>query len=169
MPTATSVEKIYLHVSTLRKEDVAAFSTGKSRHPFPIVEIVTQVVSDRLALAGEKLRTGDGMIRESYYRSAISRHYYAMYHAARAVVFAVEKGDDFERHSELPRHLPKQMAGVVTMEAELTEARLLRNQADYDCYPANLQAWEYDARKLAASAAVFVKTCESFVIENGYV
>ncbi|WP_425319644.1 HEPN domain-containing protein [Actinoplanes philippinensis] len=105
------------------------------------------VVSDRLKLAGEHLQAGDSMVLAGHFRSAISRHYYAMYHSARAIVYAEEKGDDFERHSELPRHLPATLPDAPQWESRLTDARLLRNQADYDPYPSGAVEWEPDARQ----------------------
>ena len=82
------------------------------------------------------------------YRSCISRNYYAMYHGARAVVFGTHFGDDFEAHSALPRNLPSSLPSRVLRETELTDARLLRNQADYDSYPQSENDWEVDARQL---------------------
>ncbi|MFF3712380.1 HEPN domain-containing protein [Streptomyces phaeochromogenes] len=124
---------------------------------------------DRLLLAGEHLRSGDHLLFSTQYRSAISRHYYAMYHAARAVVFAESGGDDYERHNILPRNLPPTLPNSTTCESELTDARLLRNQADYDAYPLNETEWENDARALAVTAANFLQACESFASTNGYI
>ncbi|GAA1754525.1 hypothetical protein [Luedemannella helvata] len=168
MPIASALDLVNLNVSTLKKSQISALPTS-GRNPFPLSIIVRQVVSDRLALAGEKLRAGDGLVRNLEFRSAISRHYYAMYHGARAIVFAVERGDDYERHNELPRHLPVTMNDVRAREVELTEARLLRNQADYDCYPVGQAGWEKDARELASIAATFLGACEDFALTNGYV
>ncbi|MFI0999990.1 HEPN domain-containing protein [Streptomyces galbus] len=128
-----------------------------------------QVVVDRLLLAGEHLRAGDKLLFDAQYRSAISRHYYAMYHAARAIVFAENRGDDYERHNVLPRNLPPGLPDSATRESELTDARLLRNQADYDAYPLNETEWEDDARTLAVTAANFLQACESFASTNGYI
>jgi hypothetical protein len=61
------------------------------------------------------------------------------------------------------------MNGVVLREAELTDARLLRNQADYDCYPVGHASWEMDARALAATAAAFLVAFEDFALTNGHV
>ncbi|WP_330467515.1 hypothetical protein [Micromonospora zamorensis] len=127
------------------------------------------VVSDRLKLAGEHLRAGDSLGLSNHFRSAISRHYYAMYHAARAIVFAEEKGDDHERHSVLPRHLPSTLSDARLWEVRLTDARLLRNQADYDPYPAGPKEWATDSRILAVTAAQFLAACENFALTNGHV
>jgi len=92
-----------------------------------------------------------------------------MYHGARAVTFAVVQGDDYERHSVLPRNLPGTLDDPSRREAELTSARLLRNQADYDPYPSSHPDWEAEARALAATAADFLQACEVFATTNGYV
>ncbi|WP_146247301.1 hypothetical protein [Micromonospora arborensis] len=169
MPTVTPIDRIYLHFSTSKKIAIAAFSAGPAKHPFPVDDLIRQVTSDRLTLAGFHLRSGDHLTLISDFRSAISRYYYAMYHSARAVVFAEEKGDDFERHAELPRHLPKNMHGRAEREAALIDARLLRNEADYDCYPADPSIWQSDARSLAVIAASFVQSCEEFALSNGHI
>ncbi|MGW0494956.1 HEPN domain-containing protein [Streptomyces sp. NPDC003007] len=134
-----------------------------------MAQLLQQVVVDRLLLAGEHLRAGDHLLFGTQYRSAISRHYYAMYHGARAIVFAENRGDDYERHSILPRNLPPTLPNSATRESELTDARLLRNQADYDAYPLNESEWEADARALAVTAANFLQECESFASMNGYI
>jgi uncharacterized protein (UPF0332 family) len=169
LPVMTPSDQVGLHISTLKKNDLATYSTPQGRHPFPLAALITQVVSDRLVLAGEHLRTGDELVRNQHHRSAISRHYYAMYHAARAIVFAEVQGDDYERHIVLPRNLPSQMEDVTLRESELTDARLLRNKADYDIYPHGHIGWETDARTLAGTAAAFVSACEVFALANGFV
>ncbi|MFF8100874.1 hypothetical protein ACF07S_14035 [Streptomyces sp. NPDC016640] len=92
-----------------------------------------------------------------------------MYHGARAIVFAENRGDDHERHNILPRNLPSAWVNAATRESELTDARLLRNQADYDAYPLNESDWEADARALAVTAANFLQDCEFFASTNGYI
>jgi len=169
MPTPTHIERVYLHICTLRRAAVATFSASTSRYPFPIDEILRLVVSDRLKLAGDHLTAGDSLVLASHFRSAISRYYYAMYHAGRAIVFATEHGDDYERHSEMPRHLPPGLSDRSHWEAALTDARLLRNQADYDPYPALGEEWGSDARALSISAAQFLSVCEGFALTNGHV
>lgn len=171
MPSLTPADQMGLHISTLKKAQLQTYVTtgGSGRHPFPLATYIRQTVSDRLTLAGSQLHVGDQLILGGSFRSSISRHYYAMYHAARAVVFAVEQGDDHEKHSELPRHLPQAMQNVAQHEAELTDARLLRNKADYDIYPANEADWEADARALASTSAQFVSSFENFALQNGHI
>ncbi|MBQ1083393.1 HEPN domain-containing protein [Nocardiopsis sp. B62] len=156
-------------MSTSKKNAISALPANGGRYPFPVIQLMQRVAVDRLLLAGEHLRSGDHLLFGSQYRSAIGRHYYAMYHAARAVVFAENGGDDFERHSVLPRNLPTSLPDSAKWETELTDARLLRNKADYDIYPINDSEWEGDARALAVTSVKFLQTCESFAATNGYI
>ncbi|MFF3754827.1 HEPN domain-containing protein [Streptomyces sp. NPDC002018] len=169
MPVVTPADLVLLHISTSKSAVISAIPAGGGRYPFPIAQVMQQVVVDRLLLAGEHLRAGDHLLFSAQYRSAISRHYYAMYHAARAIVFAENRGDDYERHNILPRNLPPTLLNSPTRESELTDARLLRNQADYDAYPLNETEWESDARTLAVTAANFLQASESFASTNGYI
>jgi uncharacterized protein (UPF0332 family) len=157
------------HISTSKKAYLASLPTGTGRHPFPIAQLVQQATSDRFLLAGDHFRAADQLILTQQFRSAISRYYYAMYHAARAIVFADFGGDDHERHSVLPRNLPALLPDAILREQQLIDARLLRNEADYDVYPFSLPEWESDARKLAITAADFVQACEDFALDKGYV
>ena len=91
-----------------------------------------------------------------------------MYHSARAITFASFGGDDHERHNILPRNLPHDIAERGRLEIQLTEARLLRNQADYDPYPQSSTAWRADAQSLSATSAKFVQACEEYALEKGY-
>jgi uncharacterized protein (UPF0332 family) len=167
MPSLAIADSVLLYVGTLTKVDLASIPNG--RYPLPVSRMMLQVTSDRLSLAGEQLLSGDRLVLDNQFRSAISRHYYAMYHAARAIVFGDFGGDDFQRHSQLPRHLPPSMTNVLQRETELTDARLLRNQADYDPYPSPPKGWEADSRAIATIASGFVGACEDFALMNGLV
>lgn len=120
-------------------------------------------------LAGGKLKAAQSYVLDAHFRSSISRSYYAMYHAARAVTFAFHQGDDFERHIILPRNLPSDLDGRAQREIQLTEARLLRNQADYDPYPSADLDWEQDARKSLVLASDFLNVCEDYALAKGFV
>ena len=124
---------------------------------------------DRLLLASEHLRAGDHLFFSFQFRSAIRQDHHAMYHAARSIVFAETRGDDYERHNIIARHLPPALPDQALRRQQLTEARLLRNQADYDVYPFTVSEWEPDSRRLAITAADFVHTCEDFALDKGYV
>lgn len=168
MPTLNLDEQVLLSISTCRQAELGAFPS-KRRHPIPVADLVRRVCRDRLALAGDHLTAGDSLVLSGNYRSSISRHYYAMYHAARAVVFAHVQGDDYERHSDLAAAIPSAFPDAAIRRAELTDARLLRNEADYDIYPSSQSAWEADARSLLAVAARFVAESQSFAEQNGFI
>jgi uncharacterized protein (UPF0332 family) len=170
MPIVKPLDQFMRHISTCSQTDLAALPhNGSGRYPFPIAQLIQQATSDRLHLAGEHLRAGDQLIFAYNFRSAISRHYYAMYHAARSIVYADYGGDDHERHNELPRHLPAKLLNRTVREQQLTGARFLRNEADYDVYPFIMSEWESDARNLAITAIEFVQACEDFALAEGYV
>ena len=169
MPQVTLAEQLLLTISTSKTGALSAYPTSGAKHPLPLAALIRQATSDRLQLAGYHLHAGDNLLFASHYRSAISRYYYAMYQAARAIVFAAHQGDDHEQHSVLPRKLPNNWPTASQREIELTDARLLRNQADYDCYPIVEAAWEIDARGLAVTAANFVQDCETYAITNGHI
>lgn len=170
MPAVATADQVLLYVATCKQTQLQALAAAPAgRIPLPFTEMMRQVVSDRLALAAEHLRYGDELLLGGSCRASIGRHYYAMYHAARAIVFGVHQGDDFERHSDLPRNLPSSMPGVASHEAALTQARLLRNQADYDPYPASDEAWEFDARSLASTAASFVNDFEQYALSRSLI
>ncbi|PQZ87145.1 hypothetical protein CQ016_09350 [Arthrobacter sp. MYb222] len=155
----------------MKSSDHSVFTSLRTirSHVLPIDQLISQVVSDRLMLAGYHLQAGDGLLINGNYRTAISRHYYAMYHAARAITFAANKGDDYQRHMDLPAHLPQELIDRQTLSAELTSARLLRNEADYDLYPVNDGDWVSEARSLAGAASKFCEACENFALSEGYV
>jgi len=169
MPVVTPNDQLLLFVSNCSAAQLEALQKGPKFYPFPLHDMVRQAVSDRLSLAGEHLRVGDQLVFALQFRSSISRHYYAMYHAARSIVFAETRGDDHQRHRDLPRHIPEGMANSTQRELELTTARLLRNEADYDPYPAKSPDWEPDARQLSVTAADFVQACEDFALANGHI
>src|SRR5689334_8542968 len=120
MPALTSSDQALLHVANCSAADLLTLASLGGRYPFPVGAMIRQVVSDRLTLAGEHLRAGDGLLLVKQFRASIGRHYYAMYHGARAVTYAVTQGDDHERHSILPRNLPVAWANVTARETELT-------------------------------------------------
>lgn len=169
MPSLTVAEGILRHLAASNHATIATIAGSQSRHPYPLGEAIRQVASDRLALASSHLRAGDYLVQRSAFRASISRHYYAMYHAARAIVFAVTKGDDHQRHNVLARNLPATLPQRPTREQQLTDARLLRNEADYEPYPINEIGWAVEAHGLAATASEFMQALEEYALLNGHV
>lgn len=101
---------------------------------------------DRLKLARHHLtvakqiqrRGVPGQIRDDK-RQVISRAYYAMYHAVRALHFAL-RGFDFDDHQKLPEVVRREMGGRLLkrptdkLYRALSRGRVARNEADYSPY-----------------------------------
>lgn len=129
------------------------------------------VTVDRLTLArATKLRADHMMdMQPPHYRDAISRYYYAMYHAARATTYFHHGGDDFEGHSTLPAHLPGDFPNRVTWSNLLKDARERRNEADYEPYPKSNGAWRSVAIALQGNAVTFMSEARLYLKAKGCV
>jgi uncharacterized protein (UPF0332 family) len=101
-------------------------------------------------------------------RLVVSRAYYAMYHAARAVVYFSHGGDDHESHSELPNYLPGDFPNQVVWRNALRDARLERNRADYDPYPMTDRAYSKTAKSVFADGGRFVREARRYLNCNSY-
>jgi uncharacterized protein (UPF0332 family) len=169
VPTLTVSDQFLRFVSTATKVVIDAIPAGGRRNPFPLDAAKQQVVSDRFTLSADHLRAGDHLLSDEQHRTAIGRYYYAMYHAARGVTFAEHGGDDFEKHSILPRNLSTGLDPDGRLSVILTDARLLRNEADYDAYPNQDNAWRSDAIGLSTEATSFVANCRTFATTQGMI
>jgi uncharacterized protein (UPF0332 family) len=124
-----------------------------------IDELLERAARDRFGLAQESLRASKWVLGTSNprFRVVVARAYYAMYHAARAVVFFIEGGDDHEAHLELPKHLPKDFPERERWENEIKGARYERNRADYDPYPKSDSAFTSAASTTLSAAEEFLR------------
>lgn|SRR5262245_26197881 len=114
-------------------------------------QTVEAVVADRFALADGMIRaaellagSGDRMVR----RSALSRAYYAAYHAARAVVFAID-GRDVDDHDRLPKAVDDSLR--LGIGENLKELKRLRSETDYSPYPGPTPEMQYSDDELDAA------------------
>ncbi len=89
-----------------------------------------------------------------------------MFQAARAVIFVTRPGDDKNEHSELPKHLPKDFPSRSAWSNELKNARLLRNDADYDPYPLEAEYWLTAAAELHTTAGAFLLEARRYVLHE---
>jgi uncharacterized protein (UPF0332 family) len=139
-------------------------STGRT-----IEALRHRAVADRLALARSFRRQAERMLATTppFYRDAVSRFYYSMYHAMRAVVFFIERGDDFEAHSKLPGKTPKDFPRADLWRNALKDARLTRNAADYDPYPKSDSAYRKIAHELQRHSAELVRESHSYLRSKG--
>lgn len=165
-------EKQLTRVGTAKRKDLAAFRYGAylvGGNVDTIVSLEFEACTNRFRLAQGFATTGDRLMRSKSpdYRSAISRYYYSMYHAMRAVVFLVSKGDDHEQHSELPRHTPSDFTDRDVWENRLKDARVRRNDADYEPYPVNAGDLRSVALTLQLHAWEFLPAVESYLVRKG--
>lgn len=119
-----------------------------SGHPVSYLSLLT--AADRWRLAYEHKRHGNKLLKISppLYRTAVSRYYYAMYHAIRACSYVSHGGDDYQEHRVLPQQIPSDFAVGEDWQSKLKNARAIRNQADYDSYPKSDNAFKVDALSL---------------------
>jgi hypothetical protein len=90
-----------------------------------------------------------------------------MYHAARALSFFANQGDDHEAHGDLHKGIPDDFPDVEQWRNDLKDARLRRNEADYDPYPPT----DADFRLLGLAAVVttqgFLNAAEVYLRARG--
>lgn len=124
-----------------------------------------RVAYDRIKLANLHLRQASASSRTKIpqHRSTVSRAYYAMYHAARAVTYISIGGDDHEQHSILPTKLPADFPDCQEWKNRLKTARLERNRADYDPYPAGDMEFGESAVALLQNARALVKLARDYI------
>jgi uncharacterized protein (UPF0332 family) len=132
-------------------------------------ELQDQVSADRLRLATGLLHAGDRLVRSRppHYRSAVSRYYYCMYHAVRAVVYYVHGGDDYDAHSALPSQIPPDFVDSALWQNSLKDGRAHRNDADYDAYPVNRSVWRGVATDMGVQATQLLSLSEQYLRGKG--
>jgi uncharacterized protein (UPF0332 family) len=158
--------------ATTRKRDLDRFDQAVMLQELfrcSIRELRLRVVKDRIGLAMQCLTAAKRAIkhRPISYRLVIGRSYYAMYHAARAVVFLSHGGDDHEAHDKLPGQLPNDFADRANWENILKSARLDRNRADYDPYPKKDAAFRQAAFETCRAAQDLIQECRSYLRTRG--
>jgi uncharacterized protein (UPF0332 family) len=136
-----------------------------------ISELKILVVQDRWSLSLEHRRHANRLLasRPPLYRSAVSRYYYAMYHAMRSCVYVSHGGDDHEGHSKLPQNIPADFAPGEDWQTKLKDARLTRNNADYDPYPKSDKAFRNKALSLKSDCDRLLMLARNYLRERGCV
>jgi uncharacterized protein (UPF0332 family) len=161
-----------LRVSQAKKRDIGLWaeavyletSTGRT-----LEELRQRTAADRWAFALAFRRQGDRMLSAAppFYRDAVSRFYYSMYHAMRAVVFFAEQGDDHQEHKALPGRTPSDFTDAALWQNALKDARERRNAADYDPYPKADTAYKGSAQKLQQQASELVALSRDYLRTKG--
>ena len=99
----------------------------------PVEDLIGQIVADRLGLAEDYLDFAASIDNTSPVncRQIISRSYYAMHHAARAVIFDTRRRD--VRSHEAVVAQTAQIMGTAASETLNSQLRL-RNRIEYEVY-----------------------------------
>jgi len=146
-----------IHISKATKLEISNWKEGVSIEndsKLSISELVCFIASDRWQLASDHKGQADLLLQEELrlYRSAISRYYYAMYHAMRACIYIFHGGDDYQEHAKLSQYIPSDFSTSKDWQTVLKDARLTRNRADYDPYPKLNRSWKADAINIKKEA-----------------
>lgn len=152
---------------TLLKEGVSIEAALKRT----IDDAMDRAIADRLSLAdsflvmAERLRRS----RSDLARAAVARYYYAMYHAFRAVAYQATRGDDHQEHRKLPDKIPDDFPDKANASNALKDARLVRNEADYDPYPVSSSYFTEYAKAVAPTAVDYLAKARAYVKSKGNV
>lgn len=132
-------------------------------------ELFERACADRLAFAYEHRRRADKLLALGirFNRDAISRYYYSIYHAARSVAFFHHHGDDHQEHSKLPDKLPTNLPDHDSWTNRLKNARVIRNEADYNPYPKSDANWTSSALELKDTAHEFLPVVRRYLSDRG--
>ncbi len=135
----------------------------------PIDVLMLRVSADRFALARHFLSSALRLqkMRPPSFRDSVSRSYYSMYHAARTVAYVFHQGDDHEEHMALHKALPGDFRDVDRWRNDLKDARLRRNEADYEPYPKPDSDLVVVAKSQLATATSFLAEAETYLRMKG--
>lgn len=166
MPKITDSE--LLLVSKAKAEKLKNYAEGislQTRSGSSIDQLKLRVSKDRLRLAKDHLNDAAHAYSATPRRprASISRSYYAMYHAARAVTYLSFGGDDHEEHSVLPTRFPSDFPDSDNWKNKLKNARLERNKADYDPYPKRNADFEESCETLMQDAKSFFRIAQKYI------
>lgn len=166
MPQLTDSELLLISKSNFDK--LRNFADGAQlvrRSRRSIKQLQSQVAKDRLTLAKLHLKDATVVLKctPAMNRAVVSRAYYALYHAARAATYISFGGDDHEQHTTLPTKFPADFPDSDIWRNCLKNARLERNRADYDPYPAGDADFAATAIKLVSEAKQFIKLTQSYL------
>ena len=161
-----------LRVGLAKAKEQQAWAEGISLEKAARASI--DVINKRVAVARYKLAVDLGKqctyvptASVSMQRLAISRAYYAMYHAIRASAYMHYRGDDHQGHSDLPQKVPHDFPNAGVWSNQLKSAREYRNQADYDPYPRSLNYWRAAAFAVNNDYKVLMPVARAYLRSKG--
>jgi uncharacterized protein (UPF0332 family) len=134
-----------------------------------IDDLIKEASAARFRLSVRFLQSAKRLVaqRPMLHRDSISRSYYSMYHAARAVVFVAYQGDDYEPHDKLAGGMPADFPDIEQWQNDLKEARLKRNEADYDPFPSGHASFRASSNALFNTATRFSRECLAYLRARG--
>ena len=170
--TSPALDSRLLRLSKASKKNLDLFVEGISLEAAfgtSINDLVERATADRLHLGEHFLSVADRMRRSRTrdWRSVIGRYYYAMYHSMRGVCFYSFGGDDNQDHARILNYVPDDFPQKALRVNELKDARLRRNEADYDPYPKDATQFRPAAILLGQTANNFVAECRSYLSAKG--
>lgn len=129
-------------------------------------EIINELTADRFIFAREIFETAKtfDITTTGGQKAAISRSYYAMYQASRAIIFHYERSD-IDSHSALPERIPEQLPNQKHWSDRLDYWRRARNKVDYSPYPNG--ALDVMAADALNDATNFLNLCQQFLKRRG--
>ncbi len=129
--------------------------------------VIPEEVARHIELAEEELSSAKLLLQNSKLRDAISRAYYSMFHAAKALLLM--KGLNPRKHSGVIRMFGLHFVDEGFLERVyakyLTSAFSLRSKADYDVY---YEPSEEEAEAVVENAERFFERIKTAMEELGY-
>jgi uncharacterized protein (UPF0332 family) len=134
-----------------------------------IDHLLLKTAADRFTLSKGFLGVARTMMRARtpHYRTVIGRSYYAIYHSLRAVTYVTYGGDDHQSHSKLPGKLPKDFPDREKWSNSAKQARLVRNEADYEPYPKSNASFRDKAVRVYRDAQDLRPIVEKYLAKKG--
>ena len=135
----------------------------------PLEDLLRRASSARLRLARRFLRSSRYLMshRPVLYRDVVSRAYYSIYHSARAVSFLTYPGDDCEEHDKVATGLPPDLPDVEVWRNKIKDARLKRNEADYEPFMVSDPQFKQASATTLSAATDFIVVCSTYLRSKG--
>jgi len=165
-------KKRLLRVAEATKAEIDRWGEGVSLQAdtgHTIEELRHRATADRFALAVRFYQRGRDLALSTppSNRDAISRLYYSMYHCWRALIFFSHGGDDFQSHSNLQKKEPPAFPNAPIWRNRLNNARLRRNEADYEAYPKSDPPLAAIATSLELEAQELIRVSRTYLRSRG--
>jgi uncharacterized protein (UPF0332 family) len=116
-------------------------------------------IEEHFQSADEFLRESGHLLRGGFYRGAVGRAYYAMFHAAKAVLLSrgIERSSHHAVLSAFGEHIVKPGLLEHRFHTYITKSFARRNECDYLSFTA---ADELEVEKIMNRAKEFVEACK---------